>query len=158
MIGKLSAHHRGGATESMEDYLECIEAIIAEQGFVGVTDVAERLDIRRASVSIMIKRLAKLGFLNHVPYRGFTLTPEGREIAAQIKERHQTLEEFFTLLRLPPEALHRDVEGIEHHVSPDTLRLLNGFITFWKSHPELDSHYAAYTKEENDRKEKLVAA
>jgi Mn-dependent DtxR family transcriptional regulator len=142
----------------MEDYLECIEAIIAEQGFVGVTDVAERLDIRRASVSIMIKRLAKFGFLNHVPYRGFTLTQKGQEIAARIKERHQTLEEFFKLLRLPSEALRRDVEGIEHHVSPDTLRLLHGFITFWKSHPALERQYTAYMKKDKGRKGKLLAA
>jgi len=54
--GKLSAHHRGGTTESMEDYLEAIADIVKQQGFVRVSDVAERLEIRRASVSLMIKR------------------------------------------------------------------------------------------------------
>ena len=111
-----------------------------------MTDVAERLDIRRASVSIMIKRMAELGFLNHIPYRGFTLTPKGEEIAARIKERHETLEEFFKLLRLPSEAIRRDVEGIEHHVSPDTLRLLHRFIAFWKGHPALERDFAAFAK------------
>ena len=50
----------------MEDYLECMANVIAEQGFVRAADVAERLDLRQASVSIMIKRLAELGYLNHV--------------------------------------------------------------------------------------------
>lgn len=141
---KLSAHHRGGATESMEDYLEAIADIVASQGFVRVSDVAERLDIRRASVSLMIKRLGQLGYLNHVPYRGFTLTAQGEKLAARIKERHETLTEFFSLLGLPAGALERDVEGIEHHVSGDTLRLLHRFISFWKANPKLAASYAAH--------------
>ncbi|HRJ72916.1 MAG TPA: iron dependent repressor, metal binding and dimerization domain protein [Terrimicrobiaceae bacterium] len=142
--GKLSAHHRGGATESMEDYLESIADIVASQGFVRVSDVAERLDIRRASVSIMIKRLAELGYLNHVPYRGFTLTPQGAKLAARVKERHETLTEFFELLGLPDSAMKRDVEGIEHHLSGDTLRLLHRFIAFWKAHPRTSEAYARF--------------
>ncbi len=139
-----SAHHRGGITESMEDYLECIAEVIAAQGFVRVTDVAERLGLRRASVSLMVKRLAEMGHLNHIPYRGFTLTGEGREIAARVKERHETLTEFFSLLGLPPEALARDVEGIEHHVSGDTLRLFRRLVAFWKSRPALAGDYARF--------------
>ncbi len=142
--GKRSAHHRGGITESMEDYLECIADVIAAQGFVRVTDVAERLGLRRASVSIMVKRLAEMGCLNHIPYRGFTLTEEGRAVAVRIKERHETLEEFFKLLGLPPDSLRRDVEGIEHHVSGDTLRLLRRFIAFWEGHPSLARDYARF--------------
>jgi Mn-dependent DtxR family transcriptional regulator len=126
----------------MEDYLECIAEVIAAQGFVRVTDVAERLGLRRASVSLMVKRLAEMGYLNHIPYRGFTLTEDGRAIAARIKERHETLTEFFQLLGLPPEALARDVEGIEHHVSEDTLRFLRRFIVFWSAHPALGADYA----------------
>lgn len=141
---KLSAHHRGGATESMEDYLEAIADIVASQGFVRVSDVAEKLDIRRASVSLMIKRLAELGYLNHVPYRGFTLTPQGEKLAARVKERHETLTEFFELLGLPPSAMQRDVEGIEHHVSSDTLRLLHRFISFWKANPKMAAAYASF--------------
>lgn len=141
---KLSAHHRGGATESMEDYLEAIADIVARQGFVRVSDVAEQLDIRRASVSLMIKRLAELGYLNHVPYRGFTLTAQGEKLAARVKERHETLTEFFQLLGLPADALQRDVEGIEHHVSGDTLRLLHRFISFWKAHPKMAAAYSAF--------------
>ena len=141
---KLSAHHRGGATESMEDYLEAIADIVARQGFVRDSDVAEQLDIRPASVSLMIKRLAELGYLNHVPYRGFTLTPLGEKLAARVKERHETLTEFFELLGLPPSAMQRDVEGIEHHVSSDTLRALHRFISFWKANPRMAASYAAF--------------
>ena len=144
--GKLSAHHRGGTTESMEDYLEAIADIVKQQGFVRVSDVAERLEIRRASVSLMIKRLSEQGFLNHVPYRGFTLTGRGEEVAAQVKVRHETLEEFFGLLKLPEESLAKDVEGIEHHISPETLALLKGFIGFWKKHPSVAEDYAKHLR------------
>lgn len=149
--GKLSAHHRGGATESMEDYLECIADIVAAQGFVRVTDVAERLDIRRASVSIMVKRLAEIGYLNHIRYRGFTLTESGLKIATQVRSRHETLAEFFELLGLSGAPLETDVEGIEHHVSSDTLKLLRHFIAFWKAHPKLATDYARFLKSKTNR-------
>lgn len=144
LAGKRSAHHRGGMTESMEDYLESIADIVAEQGFVRVSDVAERLEIRRASVSIMIKRLSELGYLNHVPYRGFTLTPSGRAVASRVKARHETLAEFFELLHLPPGTRAKDVEGIEHHISGETLELLRSFIRFWRAHPSVAQDYSRH--------------
>ncbi len=142
--GKRSAHHRGGATESMEDYLECIANVMDDQGFVRASDVAERLDLRPASVSIMIKRLAELGYLNLVKYRGFTLTEQGDEVARRIRARHSTLAEFFELLGLHGGEVERDIEGIEHHVSPGTLRRLRAFISFWKSRPELAQAYRGH--------------
>lgn len=142
--GKLSAHHRGGMTESMEDYLEAIADIVAEQGFVRVSDVAERLEIRRASVSIMIKRLSELGYLNHVPYRGFTLTAAGKAVAARVRARHETLTEFFELLQLPQGTRAKDVEGIEHHISGETLELLRAFVGFWRAHPSVAQDYSRY--------------
>ena len=146
--GKLSAHHRGGATESMEDYLERIAEIVADQGFVSVTDVAERLDIQRASVSVMIKRLAELGYLNHIPYRGFTLTAAGAKIAARVRARHETLTEFFKMLGLSDASLEKDVEGIEHHISSETLQQFRQLISFWKAHPTLAEDYAKFLKSE----------
>src|SRR5271156_421761 len=67
---KRSAHDRAGVTESMEDYLECIFDLESTKGYACVSDVAEALSLNRASTSIMVKRLGKLGFLRFEPYRG----------------------------------------------------------------------------------------
>jgi len=67
---KRSAHDRAGVTESMEDYLECIFDLENSKGYACVSDVAEALRLNRASTSIMVKRLGKLGFLRYEPYRG----------------------------------------------------------------------------------------
>src|ERR1700749_3006207 len=82
---KRSAHNRTLVTESMEDYLECIFDLEESKGFACVSDVAEALQLNRASTSIMVKRLGKLGYLRHEPYRGFALTPEGSRVAEKIR-------------------------------------------------------------------------
>lgn len=118
---KLSSHHRGGLTESAEDYLECISNLIGRNGYASVSDVADELDLIRPSVSIMIKRLADLGYLRREPYRGFMLTPKGEEVANSIQERHAVLSEIFRLMGLNPEEFYADIEGIEHHISDAAL-------------------------------------
>ncbi len=118
---KLSAHHRGGLTESAEDYLECISNLIGRNGYASVSDVADELDLIRPSVSIMIKRLADLGYLRREAYRGFMLTAKGEEVANSIQERHQVLTELFRLMGLNPEEFYADIEGIEHHISDAAL-------------------------------------
>jgi Iron dependent repressor, N-terminal DNA binding domain len=85
---KRSAHDRAAVTESMEDYLECIFDLESTKGYACVSDVAETLQLNRASTSIMVQRLGKLGFLRYEPYRGFALTPEGRRVAERIRKRH----------------------------------------------------------------------
>lgn len=118
---KLSSHHRSGLTESAEDYLECISNLIGRNGYASVSDVAEELDLIRPSVSIMIKRLADLGYLKREPYRGFMLTPKGELVANSIQERHAVLTELFRLMGLSPDEFYSDIEGIEHHISDAAL-------------------------------------
>ena len=115
--GKHSAHHRKGLTESAEDYLECISNLVGQKGYASGADVAEALELVRPSVSLMIKRLASLGYLKRERYRGFVLTPEGEGVAESIKERHAVLAEIFQHLGLDPKKFHADIEGLEHHIS-----------------------------------------
>ena len=114
---KLSAHHRKGLTESAEDYLECISNLVGQNGYASGADVAEALDLMRPSVSLMIKRLARLGYLKRERYRGFVLTPQGQIVAESIKERHAVLAEIFQHLGLDPKKFQADIEGLEHHIS-----------------------------------------
>jgi Mn-dependent DtxR family transcriptional regulator len=119
---KRSAHDRAGVTESMEDYLECIFDLENTKGYACVSDVAEALRLNRASTSIMVKRLGKLGFLHYEPYRGFALTPQGVRVAERIRKRHAMLAELFELLGLDQREHLSDIEGLEHHLSDRAFR------------------------------------
>ncbi len=133
--GKLSSHHRSGLTESAEDYLECISNLIGRNGYASVSDVADSLDLIRPSVSIMIKRLADLGYLRREPYRGFMLTPKGETVANSIQERHAVLTELFQLMGMSPKEFYSDIEGIEHHISNAALPRFRKLIRHLKQFP-----------------------
>lgn len=132
---KLSAHHRSGLTESAEDYLESISNLVERNGYASVSDVADELDVIRPSVSIMIKRLADLGFLKREPYRGFVLTASGQAVATSVQQRHSVLTELFALLGLDPADFHADIEGLEHHISDEALPRFQALIAHLKKHP-----------------------
>ena len=94
------------------------------------------LGLSRSAVSNMVRRLAKRGFVNYEKYRGFTLTVEGSAVADHIKVRHQTLSELLHLLGLSPETVEEEVEVIEHHLRPETLRVFSRLVRFWHEHPD----------------------
>ena len=116
-------------TEKAEDYLERIQELTDRQGFARVSDLAEELNLGKASVSSMIIRLAKLGLVNNQRYRGFTLTAEGIDVAKTIRQRHVVLTQFFDFLGVSAKVAQKDIEGIEHHLSPETVLKLKALIT-----------------------------
>jgi Mn-dependent DtxR family transcriptional regulator len=132
---KRSAHDRAAVTESMEDYLECIFDLENSKGYACVSDVAETLQLNRASTSIMVKRLGKLGFLRYEPYRGFALTPEGTRVAEKIRKRHAMLAELFELMGLDARNHLSDIEGIEHHLSERAFRRFAQLAAHLRRHP-----------------------
>lgn len=83
----------------------------------------------------MVRRLAARGFVNYEKYRGLTLTAQGRAVANHIKVRDRTLTELFQLLGLKPETIEEEVEVIEHHLKPETLRIFSKLVHFWQTHP-----------------------
>jgi Mn-dependent DtxR family transcriptional regulator len=130
-----SPSHRS-ASESTEDHLERIAGLIEDKGYARVTDVAEALGVKPSTVSNMVRRLAARGFVNYEKYRGFSLTEEGRMVAARIKARHQILTELFNLLELAPATVDQEVEDIEHHLRPQTLEIFRQLVNYWKARPE----------------------
>src|SRR5271155_1215883 len=132
---KRSAHDRAGVTESMEDYLECIFDLESTKGYACVSDVAEALRLNRASTSIMVKRLGKLGYLRYEPYRGFALTPEGTRVAEKIRKRHAMLADLFQLMGLDHRDHLSDIEGIEHHLSERAFRRFAELAAHLRQHP-----------------------
>lgn len=131
-------------TQSIEDYLERIYELIEAKGYARVSDIAAELGLSRPSVSIMVKRLSKLGFVVYERYRGIALTEHGEEIARRIRCRHVILTEFFTLLGLERTIVAKDVEGIEHHLSAESLAKLEKVVEYWRKNP---SHLERIVKE-----------
>lgn len=122
-------------TTSVEDYLERIYELIESKGYARVSDIAAELKLSRPSVSLMVQRLSRLGFVEYEKYRGLVLTPRGQEVATRIRERHHTLIDFFACLGVQDEVAVRDVEGIEHHISEEALEKFQKLVEFARKNP-----------------------
>ena len=123
-------------SQTAEDYLERIHELIEEKGYARVVDIASSLDVKQASVTSMVQKLGELGYLNYEKYRGLVLTQKGRAVATAIQRRHETLARFFSLFGLDAATQKRDIEGIEHHLSPATVEILADLAAFFENHPE----------------------
>ena len=112
------------AEENTADYLEVIADLIAERGEARVVDVAERLCVSKATVSKKLRQLQREGLVRSEPYRSIFLQPKGATLAAASKIRHTVVRNFLLALGVSPVVAELDAEGIEHHVSPETLAAL----------------------------------
>lgn len=125
-------------SDSTEDHLERIQELVERKGYARVTDIAEALELNRSTVSNMVRRLAKRGYVNYERYRGFTLTREGMTVARQIKHRHRILTDLLQMLGLTAEVVADDVEDMEHHLRPQTLRAFESLVEHWRD--EVGAH------------------
>lgn len=110
------------ATELAEDYVEAIAALAAAYGEARLVDLAREMGVSHVTVHRAILRLTKAGLVKSEPYRAIFLTDTGRELAETCRERHETVFSFLLSLGVPEAVALRDAEGIEHHVSPETLK------------------------------------
>lgn len=101
--------------------MELISDLIGEVGEARQVDMAARLGVAQPTVAKMLKRLQASGLVEYQPYRGVALTTQGKQMAQASRERHQLCEAFLLALGVSAETARRDAEGIEHHVSEETL-------------------------------------
>jgi len=109
------------AHELAEDYVELIAELIATTGEARAIDLARRLAVTHVTVGRTIQRLQRQGLVTAQPYRAIFLTEAGRKLAAESRQRHETVVAFLRSLGIPEEVAQSDAEGIEHHVSQETL-------------------------------------
>jgi Mn-dependent DtxR family transcriptional regulator len=102
-----------------------------------VVDIAQNLGISQASVTNMIQKLDAEGYLVYERYRGVTLTAEGRRVGQAIAKRHDILSRLLAGFGLDAETVHRDVEGMEHHISKSTLKVLTLILEELEGNAEL---------------------
>ena len=112
---------RDRAVEIAQDYVEAIADLSALLGEARVVDLARRLGVTHVTVNRTLVRLQSAGYVNTKPYRAIFLTESGRKLAAECKQRHETVVAFLRSLGISDRVAEMDAEGIEHHVSPETL-------------------------------------
>lgn len=111
------------STEMAEDYVELIGDLIAETGEARLTDMAEHLGVTHATAAKVIQRLAREGLVESRPYRSIFLTPSGQALADSSRERHRIVHEFLLAMGIDEAVADADSEGMEHHVSDETLAM-----------------------------------
>lgn len=117
----LQQTRREHASEIAEDYVEAIADLATSQGEARVVDLARRLGVTHVTVNRTLTRLQRDGYVTARPYRAIFLTPAGLKLAAECQQRHTTVVAFLRSLGIPEKTAELDAEGIEHHVSPETL-------------------------------------
>jgi DtxR family manganese transport transcriptional regulator len=116
------------AQELAQDYVELIADLIEHHGEARVVDLARRLGVTHVTVNRTIQRLQRDGFVTTEPYRAIFLTPKGQRVARESRERHDLVVRFLVALGVPAAVAASDAEGIEHHVSRETLRAFEKYL------------------------------
>ena len=122
---KTRRHH---ANETAEDYVEAVSDIIAESGECRVLDLARHFDVSHVTVSRIVKRVQGEKLLSTAPYRPIELTAKGKRLANRVRERHEIVLDFLMAIGVDRTTAEIDSEGIEHHVSDVTLKVMKEFL------------------------------
>lgn len=109
------------AQETAADYVEAIDEMLADQGRCRVTDLAKRFDVTHVTVTKVVARLKREGLVVSEPYGPLELTDAGRQLAGKSRRTHQIVYEFLIAIGVNEQTAAIDTEGIEHHVSRQTL-------------------------------------
>ncbi len=119
---------RARSTALVEDYVELIADLLASGGEARTVDIARRMGVSHATVIKTVARLKRDDLATGKPYRGVFLTEAGQALAARVRARHRVVVELLLMVGVPLEDAEADAEGIEHHVSDNTLDAFARFL------------------------------
>ncbi len=108
-------------SEVAEDYVEMIAELIDETGEARTVDLAARFGVTSPTVNAIVQRLQRENLVETRPYRSIFLTAGGLALANKSRQRHKIVYDFLVSIGVPPKIAEEDAEGVEHHVSPETL-------------------------------------
>ncbi|GIN21107.1 MAG TPA: transcriptional regulator MntR [Bacillus bacterium] len=123
-------------TPSMEDYIEQIYLLITNKGYARVSDIAEALEVHPSSVTKMVQKLDRESYLHYERYRGLVLTAKGKKIGKRLVDRHDLLERFLMIIGVDEDNIYDDVEGIEHHLSWNSIDRIGDLVQYFEEYPE----------------------
>lgn len=114
--------------EIAEDYTEMIADLMERCNKVRICDLAQEMGVSHVNVIKTIKKLIRDGYLIDHIHPLIELTPKGKAMAIFSKKKHLILSDFLLKLGIPENIVSGDVEGIEHHISPETLSALEAHL------------------------------
>jgi DtxR family Mn-dependent transcriptional regulator len=121
------------SSKSIEDYLKTIYLLSKNGKSTSTSEIAEHFKIAPASVTEMMKKLAKKGYVKYSPYQGVHLTNKGSEIAEKVTRKHRLLERFLhDVLRIKENKVHLEACEMEHALSDEAEESLCRFL----KHPD----------------------
>lgn len=124
-------------TTSVQNYLKAIYQLQENRETVTTSALAEALAVSAASATNMVKKLARLKLVRHLPYHGVELTRQGEKMALEVIRHHRLIELFLAhTLAVPWDSVHAEAEKIEHVISED----LEERIAHFLGDPLLDPH------------------
>jgi DtxR family Mn-dependent transcriptional regulator len=134
----MASHDQSVVSSAIEDYAKAIYSLqLPAGGAVSTNALAERLGVTPGSASAMVKRLGELGLVDHMPYRGVTLTEAGRRVALEVLRHHRLLELYLVeSLGVPWDRVHDEAEVLEHVLSEELEELIAAKL----GHPTRDPH------------------
>ena len=132
------------STATREDYLEIISELVDLKGYATTLDISRYMNVSPPSVTKMLQKLDEGRYLEYEKYHGINLTEKGKQTANTIRQKHGILLDFFEILGVGIDIANQDIEGIEHHLNPKTIRQLRKFITFLKSNPKIIDEFSQF--------------
>lgn len=136
-------------SETFERYVEAVRDLEKEEKRARTKDIARMLKVREASVTEMLRKLKDEGLVEYKPYRGATLTSEGRHLAVELTRKHSTLADFLKVIGVDENTAEADACKIEHIANSKTMEKLRKFLKFVKEAPEKPKwleHYKQFVK------------
>ena len=118
---KFDRIRRAHQSEVAEDYVEMISDLIEETGEARTVDLAARFGVTSPTVNAIVRRLQRENLVETRPYRSIFLTESGKALAESSRARHQIVRDFLVTIGVPETIAEEDAEGVEHHVSEETL-------------------------------------
>ncbi|MDR7487064.1 MAG: metal-dependent transcriptional regulator [Armatimonadota bacterium] len=107
-------------SQAVEDYLKTIYRLAERERPVTTTRLAQELAVAPASVTNMLKRLARLRLVRHTPYHGVELTEAGQKVALEVIRHHRLLELYLSrYLGVRLDRVHGEADRLEHALSED---------------------------------------
>jgi Mn-dependent DtxR family transcriptional regulator len=122
-------------TASMEDYLEMFYRIVVKQSYIRPVDLSNAVQVRPSSVTRMIQKLDEAEFITYQKYRNIALTDKGLRYGRFLVWRDETLKEFLRLVKTNT-GIAEQVEGIEHYITPPTMKIFCQLVDYFQQHPE----------------------
>ena len=114
-------------SETAEDYTEIIADLIRNAGEARAVYLAKHFGVTGPTVNSIIRRLVRDGLVVSKPYRSIFLTDRGQTLADYCKKRHEIVYNFLIKIGVNSDIAKNDAEGIENHVSAETLSVFEKY-------------------------------